>query len=218
MGLRGCRGKGETRKALTTARNRKHRTPLPRVWTSWRRLTPHALVARSMLTSRRGSGSMKIAANARNSARVPKPTRPGSVKRRCRRAGNATSVTPTACATRTGKPGAVTTSLKQAQNRAQRPHRAPNTPPTGNHPKTVLKTARNEMSHHFEKTNQMHRKCRDLCHRNRPHRVDPARHQQPRPYCHVPGSAWHHHRPARHDSRNPRGAREQAMNHITWKD
>lgn len=42
MGLRGFGGKGETRQALTTARNRKHRTPLPGIWTSWRRLTPPA--------------------------------------------------------------------------------------------------------------------------------------------------------------------------------
>ncbi|MCG7232761.1 hypothetical protein MHX62_01030 [Corynebacterium sp. ACRQM] len=33
---------------------------------------------------------------------------------------------------------------------AQKPHRATNTPPTGNHPKTTPKPARNEKSHHFE--------------------------------------------------------------------
>lgn len=156
MGLRGCGGKGETRQALTTARNRKHRTPLPRIWTSWRRLTPHALDARSMLISRRGSGSMKIAANARNSARTPKPTSAGSERRRCRLVGNATCATPTACATRTGKLGAATTSPKQAQKPAQQPHRATNTPPLGNHPKTTPKPARNEKSHHFEQ-NTKHR-------------------------------------------------------------
>lgn len=161
---------------------------------------------------------MKIAANARNSARVPKPTRSGSVRRLCKRAGNATSVTPTACATRTGKPGAATTNPKQAQKPAQRPHRATNTPPTGNHPKTVLKPARNEKSHHFEKTNQIHRESRDLRHRGFSIRLGLVRRSPPSRNCHSPGLSRYLHWPAGYGLRSPRGARAQAMNTITWKE